>query len=753
MRKLATAAISFSAAVFSANYIVSVEYIPFIATILTAVGIGVLLLRRRGLKRIAIVLISSALGFACFFVHYQNTVVKAAEYDGQIHKIEAELLTYPERYDHYSRLEVRIKSAYLPNFKAYLYDNDLQLVDVRPGDTVTLNAKLTAADTIYGEEYSGYHSKGIYFKISPQGNIEHKAGGFNIFFIPQHISHWLSSRIEDIFPDDTEVFMRSLMLGDKSDFYGDEALYVSMSRAGLMHIVAVSGMHISFLVAMLYQIFGRGKSGALLCILLVWLFALATGFGPSVVRASFMCTTMLLAPVLKRENDNVTSLATVLAALLFANPFAASSMALQLSFAAMAGIVLLGGEIYSTISKKCGALMKHGVFRNVLYIASSSMSVMAFTIPLTAVHFGTVPLLSPLSNLLSMWAVSACFCGGWISCALSAIPFLGELSAWLCSWIARYIFLVAELISSVPFAVLYAETKGTWLWILLGYTVFFILLLIKLRMVLSFLLSALVSALLVAVLLNYSSRCYEGETSVTFLDVGQGQCVIVLTDEVTGVIDCGNTYSIDDAGTIAASRLYSRGRAELDFLLLSHLHEDHADGAVMLMESMKVHTLIMPADYDDSDKLYADIIACAERNDTEVLQIDSDRNLAYGDVELEIYVSGQADEENERCLIAKMKISKTEFLFLADSTYRMQQELAAKEDLSNVDILLVSHHGSKYSCSYELLDEIQGKNAVISVGHNYYGHPAEETLEALKTYGYNIYRTDIDENIQITIGN
>ena len=67
------------------------------------------------------------------------------------------------------------------------------------------------------------------------------------------------------------------------------------------------------------------------------------------------------------------------------------------------------------------------------------------------------------------------------------------------------------------------------------------------------------------------------------LDVGQGQCITIMTDEVTAVLDCGNIYSIDDAGTIAAARLYSRGRDQVDFLFLSHLHADHADGAVMLM--------------------------------------------------------------------------------------------------------------------------------------------------------------------------
>ena len=91
-------------------------------------------------------------------------------------------------------------------------------------------------------------------------------------------------------------------------------------------------------------------------------------------------------------------------------------------------------------------------------------------------------------------------------------------------------------------------------------------------------------------------------------------------------------------------------------------------------------------------------------------------------------------------------------LFLADATVEMQQKLLIEKDLSVIDIFAVSHHGSKYSTSRALLELIGGDDAIISVGHNYYGHPAKETLDALKRWGYNVYRTDLDGNIEIVIG-
>jgi competence protein ComEC len=257
---------------------------------------------------------------------------------------------------------------------------------------------------------------------------------------------------------------------------------------------------------------------------------------------------------------------------------------------------------------------------------------------------------------------------------------------------------------------------------------------------------------MVAALIGINNKHYAQKEMVNILDVGQGQCITVMTDEVTAVLDCGNMYSIDNAGTTAAARLYSRGRNQVDFLLLSHLHADHANGAVMLMESIKVHNLVIPDDYDDSDGLFGEILACAERNGTEIIRITEDIRIECGDIEITAYKTGMSQEDNERCLISRLKAENLDMLVLADSSARMQRDLAEEYDLNGINAVVVSHHGSKYSYCEELLEEISGEAAIISVGHNYYGHPSQETLEALERYGYNVYRTDIDETIEIEIG-
>ena len=709
------------------------------------------LLRKSG-RLLSVLLIFFSLGLLCYFYHYKSTVLEAEKYAGKTLKVTAEVMDYPDVYDDYCRLEVRVLSEHLPNFKAYLYDNEKACADAEPGDIVSLRAKISSADTLYGEKYDNYHSKGIYFKLSSKSAAQLEKS-FDIFCLPQRVSHWLSGRIDKIFPDSTAVFMRSLMLGDKTDFYDDTELYVSLSRSGLMHIVAVSGMHISFLAALLHAVFGRSRRAALLCIAILWFFSFVTGAGPSVVRAAFMHSCLLMAPVLKRENDSLTSLSVILAIMLCANPFAAASISLQLSFAAMSGLVLFADRLYQQFAALFPKFAERNIGSKIIASLCCSFSVIIITMPLTALHFGNVQLLSPITNLISLWAVSICFCWGWISCVLSVIPVVGVISATLCSLLANYILFAAELVASLPFSVLYMQNKAAWIWLYGIYVLIGLCFFIKKLKLWLCLLLAFVFAGSAAAVIHGSAAYYNRHDTVNILDVGQGQCLTVLTESDSVVIDCGNINTIDDAGTKAAAHLYSRGRSTVDVLVLSHLHEDHAGGAEMLMEMIDVKKLILPADCDRGEPLYQEILDCAKRNGTEVVHVADDMSLELGGIRLKLIKSGFGEDENERCLISLVECNGREVLCMADAYYRMERRLVDEQDLSGVDVLIVSHHGSKYSSTDELLEEIGGGTAIISVGNNYYGHPANETLEALETYGYNVYRTDSLGDIEIRIGN
>ena len=257
MRKLATAATAFCAAIFAANYILLLGRLTTLAVIAAVLGAALAASRKMRLRQAALALVFLALGLFYYSAYNERTAAQAQLHSGETAVVGGHVLTYPINYGSYCRTEIKLDCDGLPKLKAIVYADE-GLMDAEPGDYISFTGKINAADTLFGESYDNYHAKGIFFKISAKSAVSVENTGFDLRSVSARLSRFLSERVEKIFPADTAVFMKSLMLGDKSDLYNDDALYCAMSRAGFMHIVAVSGMHVSFLVGLLQFILGRG---------------------------------------------------------------------------------------------------------------------------------------------------------------------------------------------------------------------------------------------------------------------------------------------------------------------------------------------------------------------------------------------------------------------------------------------------------------------------------------------------------------
>ena len=132
----------------------------------------------------------------------------------------------------------------------------------------------------------------------------------------------------------------------------------------------------------------------------------------------------------------------------------------------MAGIICFSEPILAWLLRPLPERLHYSPIRYLFGVIASSLSVMVFTTPITALHFSYVPLLAVLSNIACLWAVSLCFCMAWVACALSVIPALGSAAAWLCAWLVRYILFCAGKVAAMPHAVLYMKTEGAFLWLL-----------------------------------------------------------------------------------------------------------------------------------------------------------------------------------------------------------------------------------------------------------------------------------------------
>lgn len=752
MRTLAIAAGAFSAAVFAANYILTDGMVVPLA--LVCILAGLLLLRARPvlLRAARISMLAVSVGLLCFSIHQQQTRAPAAQLSGETTELTAEVLAFPTRTENFDSVELMLNTDGLPKVRTLLYDYGRSAGELRPGQTVCFTAKLKRADMRFDESYDYYNSRNIYIIATAKSEIAVIDEAFTLRIIPALVRRTVAAAIERVFPEDIAPFMKALMVGDRSEYNKDISLKTTMSYAGFAHMIAVSGMHVAFLVGVIELIMGKSRFASIICTVLVWLFVFATGAPLSAVRAGVMQTMLLAAPILKRENDPITSLFTALALILAINPFAAKSVSLQLSFSAMAGILCFGERLFTVMSGAIKSKRLRSLLSYPIAAAASSLAVMAFTAPISAAVFGYLSLLTPISSVLCMWAVSVCFCGGYASCLLSVLPFAGRAAAWIVSWFARYIFFIARAACDMPLSVIFFENRLNVAWLILTYALIIWAAAGGKRRTRRMIIALLTSALTLSAALYIPYRSYR-EDGATFaaVNVGQGQSIVVMSGDRTVLVDCGATGARRNAGETAASYLKSRGRGSINLLLLTHLHADHTNGVTALMELVHVDMLVLSEDCDDADGTLEDILECAARHGTEVIYLSEDTDFSCGGITGTLFAPISDVDENERCLTSKISVGEYDMIVTADVSSAAEKALIEQHELSDFELLIVGHHGSKYSSCVEFLTSIGADTAVISVGYNTYGHPTEEVLERLADCGYNVYRTDIDGTVEIRI--
>lgn len=748
VRILCTASIGYCTAVFLSHYLLFGESVIAVLALPVMLALSAFLFRGRMRTRLIIAALAMALGFGQYWLHYDLTAAKCEVFAGKEVDTTARITDFPDIRDRCVLLSVKITGDELPNVSALIIDYSNEEADFRPGDEIKVKLKLRSVTERFGEQTDSNISKGVYLSGYTSEKIE-KTGRWSGSFVyfPKLIGNALHNEIGQLFPEDTAPFMKALLAGYKDDYYGNDKLYASMNVAGLAHVVAVSGMHVAFLVGVLQSILGKNRRSSLICICLVWLFVIMVGSPLSAIRAGIMISLLMLAPVLGRINDRATTLSFALALILITNPFSAGSVALQLSFGAVAGMFLFSQPIYAYFSKKLSPPRAFGaVWNYIIATLSSSLAVTVFTFPLLAVHFGYITLLAPVMNILCLWAISFLFVGGFAVCAVGLV--LPAPASWLAavlSCLVRYIAFVVEYAAKLPITALYMENKYAPAWLLISYALFTAYFIFRRKKKISVLVpSALCLAMLCGVFALTGRDMRSDTGTISVMNVGNGQCIAVTEGESVVVIDCGSYGVTQNAGSMLSSYLRAGGRYDIDYLMLTHLHSDHTTGVVRLLNLMNVNTVILPDNAEDTngDNVLDDIIAACEDNGTNVVYITHDTEFTAGAIRLSVYESSERGSRDESGIMSTVSVGDYDMLVTGDVEKIVERELVSSHDLSGTELLIVPHHGSKYSTSDELLSALRPETAVISTGYNRYGHPTKETLDKLNEYGVNVLRTD-----------
>jgi beta-lactamase superfamily II metal-dependent hydrolase len=247
---------------------------------------------------------------------------------------------------------------------------------------------------------------------------------------------------------------------------------------------------------------------------------------------------------------------------------------------------------------------------------------------------------------------------------------------------------------------------------------------------------------------NVSFAFSEG-ASVHFIDVGQGDCALILTQEKTVLIDSGErAYA-----AAVINYLRAQGVRRLDLVIVSHPHSDHMGSMSEVLDEFGADRIIMPRIPEEivpTTTAFLHLLDSIDDNDVEVIWAEAGMIFELGNnSRLEILAPLKLyDSMNDNSVAAKLTLPSGSFLFTGDIESSAESDLADSRHNISADVLAVAHHGSNSSSTVKFLNSVAGRYAVISVGSpNSYDHPRDEVLARLESRNYIILRTDLHGDI------
>ncbi|MDX1671716.1 MAG: DNA internalization-related competence protein ComEC/Rec2, partial [Balneolaceae bacterium] len=560
------------------------------------------------------------------------------------------------------------------------------------------------------------------------------------------------SLIDRNFDPPTRPLARALLIGHKEEL--DPELRIRFSRAGLAHVMAVSGLHVGFIIAPFWLAipffwtlrYGRQAGMVLLAGLLLF-YAGITGFSESVSRAAITGGFITYGRLFHKARDakNLTAVSALI--ILLINPSDLFSIGFQLSFAAVYIILL----VLPVLQRMLPPWIRYRWYGKPVMIILVSLIVQVGLYPLLAHYFGEFSLIGPVANAL---AVPLLGLAVPLGLALLPVAWLFPAAGWWLNIPVR--FLVDGLNRFV-------EQVGSleWSWITTGpvspmlFCIWTAAILTIAALHLPRLRWKMVILLLGLLVIGQVKRWIHTtrgpELTVTIFDVGQGDAALIETaGGSTLLIDCGRWTPGYDSGTrVIGPHMKKEGLSHLDAVILTHPHADHIGGILSLMDRVSIDT-IYNAGYRYDSQLYrsyrtkADSLGIPVRSVTRGMKIRLDPT-----VRLFIYAPEPGitvDDPNRRSLVAELVYGHTEFLFTGDA-YRKQEDSIVRRygSLVDTDFLKVGHHGSRTSSSRPFLKRAGADIAVVSVAErNRYGHPHPEVLHRLRTSVAELYLTSRD---------
>lgn len=536
------------------------------------------------------------------------------------------------------------------------------------------------------------------------------------------------------------ALMNAIELGNVNEigreYFQEYSVREAFTRAGLAHLMALSGQNVALLIGAFvflfsliplhwlpqrwYGIWRYGLPIILLCVYLVGL----VGLSPSITRAVIMALAVLMALWIGRgKPDPLGTIAFAALACLFFFPLWLLDVGFQLSFLAVLGLTQTG--------RFADRLPQGWPLWIRLSLAVPIVAELS-TLPVIASVFGQLPVVGLPANILAEFLMLLLVPLGFLAGLLGPAGFLVN---WLVGPLASALLLLVEWFGGFS-GITWGEIGlggwaayglfilAAWLWLrgwIKGYAVGLVV--------------------MGGALLTWLPQLIKPPQELVFIDVGQGDSTLLRTPKLSMLIDGGGSVGsdFDVGGRVVVPALRSMGVRSLDVVVATHADTDHIEGLNTVLKQLPVGELWI-GERKKNDPLVTTLLQTAKERGVSVREVRRGDQIEAGKVKVTVLwpINRFSTADNDNSIALRVDWGQWRAVLLGDLATPQETNI----HVGKVDLLKVAHHGSRHSTSIDFLNEVQPKDAVISVGRNTYGHPSAEVIERLQARGIRIWRTD-----------
>ncbi|MCB0211782.1 MAG: DNA internalization-related competence protein ComEC/Rec2 [Anaerolineae bacterium] len=643
------------------------------------------------------------------------------------------------------------------------------------GDRLTITGKPETPPIFEDFSYADYLARfGIYSMVRrPQITLIESGQGSPFWTALLTFKHHASQTINRMMAEPYASLLNGILLGIETGI--PRGLYEAFNMTGTSHIIVISGSNIS-LIAGIFLLLGQrlvGKQYAPpLAIIGVIVYTFLVGADAAVQRAAFMGLMYIVAIWAGRPNLAINSLIASAIALSLINPLILWDVGFQLSFVATLGLIVLVPPLehltFSFLQNRLktehvGLLM---ALLNELLIVTLAAQII--TGPLIVYHFGRFSLVSLLSNLLILPVQPPIMVVGGIATLVGMVWLsLGQLLSWLVWLPLAWSVWIVEQTARLPFASLDLGALPFWLLVLLYAAIAAGIwsanqssqtdehrLQFRLPEIGSLQTRLWVGGLAVIVVLIWLAvlSLPDGHLHVAYLDVGQGDAILITLPEGDQILIDGGPSATDLNWRLGQEMPFWDRTLEL--VINTHPDADHLGGLVSLLDRYTVERALV-ADVEGTSQLYRTWEAELHKVKLTPVVAQAGTPLHLGqNVTATILSPGPAvahiDEPNNHSIVLHLQFGQVSFLFSGDIEAPVEQRLVQIDAPLQATVLKSPHHGSKTSSTEMFLDAVNPQVVVISVGKdNRFGHPSPEVLERYAAHGLTVLRTDERSTIEL----